>query len=422
MHGEMWIAECRVQNGKGIGWKIANRTGIALLIGMFSVVWMLWTGPAQATTIEWANAGSTWAIGSNWVGGTAPADSTVTDIASFGSTGVSPINPNLTVQRSINGLIFLSGAYSYTIGGSIITIGGSGISNSATNIETFSNGIRTSTSQTWTTNSGGTLVLNGTVDINQNLATTRTLTVNGAGNTTFNGTIQNSFVGSTGNLTHIGSGTLTLAGNNTYTGTTTLSGGTTLINGNQSSAIGAVSVNNTGTVLGGTGTIGSAVTINSGANISGATNRTVGTLTLSSTLTLSGASGNLAAYLVDISGSTSDKLAIGSSLNLSGSFDKIAFTGPADGATTYVLATYSSLSGTFDTVTGLPNGYQLIYGATELDLVPVPEAETWLSGALAFAGIGFSQRQRFFRKLNEANGMRDIEGKATRAVASERGR
>ena len=178
---------------------LSGRTGIALLIGMFSVVWMLWTGPAQATTIEWANAGSTWAIGSNWVGGTAPADSTVTDIASFGSTGVSPINPNLTVQRSINGLIFLSGAYSYTIGGSIITIGGSGISNSATNIETFSDGIRTSTSQTWTTNSGGTLVLNGTVDINQNLATTRTLTVNGAGNTTFNGTIKNSFVGSTGN-------------------------------------------------------------------------------------------------------------------------------------------------------------------------------------------------------------------------------
>jgi hypothetical protein len=125
-----------------------NAHRIALLIGVFSVVWMLWTRPAQATTIEWANVGSTWATGSNWVGGTAPADSTVTDIASFGSTGVSPINPNLTAQRSINGIIFLSGAYSYTIGGSIITIGGSGISNSATNTETFSNGIRTSTSQT----------------------------------------------------------------------------------------------------------------------------------------------------------------------------------------------------------------------------------------------------------------------------------
>jgi autotransporter-associated beta strand protein len=374
-----------------------NAHRIALLIGVFSVAWMLWTRPAQATTIEWANVGSTWAAGSNWVGGTAPADSTVTDIASFGSTGVSPINPNLTAQRNINGIIFLSGAYSYTIGGSIITIGGSGISNSATNTETFSNGIRTSTSQTWTTNSGGTLVLNGTVDMNQNLATTRTLTVNGAGNTTFNATIQNSFAGSTGNLTYSGSGTLTLAGNNTYTGTTTLSGGTTLINGNQSSATGAVSVNNAGTVLGGTGTIGGAVTVNSGANITGATNGTVGTLALSSTLTLSGASGNLAAYLVDISGLTSDKLAISSSLNLSGSFDKIAFTGPADGTTTYVLATYSSVSGTFDTVTGLPSGYQLIYGATELDLAPVPEVSTWLSSALAFAGIGLTQRRRLLR-------------------------
>ena len=65
--------------------------------------------------------------------------------------------------------------------------------------------------------------------------------------------------------------------------------------------------------------------------------------------------------------------------------------------TTYVLATYSSVSGTFDMVTGLPSGYQLIYGATELDLAPVPEVSTWLSGALAFAGIGFMQRRRLFK-------------------------
>ena len=68
----------------------------------------------------WANAGTDWATDANWVGGTAPANSTVTDIASFGSG--TAVNPNLSSQNGINEIVFPSGASAYNFSGSIITV------------------------------------------------------------------------------------------------------------------------------------------------------------------------------------------------------------------------------------------------------------------------------------------------------------
>jgi hypothetical protein len=113
-------------------------------------------------------------------------------------------------------------------------------------------------------------------------------------------------------------------------------------------------------------------------------------------LTFTGSTGSLASYTSNLSGATSDKLAISGALNLSGTFDKITISGSANGTSTYVLATYGSESGTFDSVTGLPTGYQLVYGANELELEPIPEASTWLAAALALAAVAYSQRRRFF--------------------------
>lgn len=67
-------------------------------------------------------------------------------------------------------------------------------------------------------------------------------------------------------LTKIGSGKVTLSGSATYTGATTITAGTLFINGNSSTAIGAVAVN-TGGTLGGSGIIGGAVTVASGATL-----------------------------------------------------------------------------------------------------------------------------------------------------------
>jgi autotransporter-associated beta strand protein len=199
-------------------------------------------GTVLLSTIEWANVGTDWATGTNWSGGTAPANSTATDVASFGSMNGAAVNPVLGTQRSIAGVTFLSGAFSYNVSGSILTIGATGISDSATNTETFSNGIRTTASQTWTSSAGASLVLGGSVDINQNAATTRTLTLNGAGDITFNGVVQNSAVGSTGKLVYSGTGTLTLANANTFTGGTTISSGTVIVSASGSLGTGSVSL------------------------------------------------------------------------------------------------------------------------------------------------------------------------------------
>mgnify|MGYP003837007847 FL=1 len=77
------------------------------------------------------------------------------------------------------------------------------------------------------------------------------------GSSTFAGVIANAE--SAGSLLKTGSGTITLTGANTYTGTTNVSAGTLLINGSTSNAS-AVTVGLNGT-LGGTGTVGGNTTI-----------------------------------------------------------------------------------------------------------------------------------------------------------------
>jgi fibronectin-binding autotransporter adhesin len=72
-------------------------------------------------------------------------------------------------------------------------------------------------------------------------ASAATLTVNGSTNTTYNGTITGAV-----SLVKEGSSRLTLGGNNTYTGATTINGGTLLATNLQSSS--GVTVNSGGSI------------------------------------------------------------------------------------------------------------------------------------------------------------------------------
>jgi autotransporter-associated beta strand protein len=81
----------------------------------------------------------------------------------------------------------------------------------------------------------------------------RTLTT--ASSVAFNGAVSGS-----GGITKAGSATLTLSTTNSYLGNTVLVQGSLIINGNQSSATGALTVAS-GATLGGSGTIGGATTI-----------------------------------------------------------------------------------------------------------------------------------------------------------------
>jgi fibronectin-binding autotransporter adhesin len=86
-----------------------------------------------------------------------------------------------------------------------------------------------------------------------------------------------------GSLIKTGSGTLTLTGANTYTGTTTVSNGTLQVDGSTTSP---TTVNN-GATLAGNGSVNSTVTVAAGGKLSpGSSNLTVSNLTFSSTGTV----------------------------------------------------------------------------------------------------------------------------------------
>ncbi|MCX6875850.1 MAG: autotransporter-associated beta strand repeat-containing protein [Verrucomicrobia bacterium] len=113
--------------------------------------------------------------------------------------------------------------------------------------------------------SGKQLTLSGEVRLSDNPGLNSTLDILGSGATLVSGNITNG-VAVAPKLTYSGGGSLTLSGNNTYSGLTTVNSGTLLVNGSNTGA-GLVLVNSSGK-LGGTGSITGAVTINSGGTLS----------------------------------------------------------------------------------------------------------------------------------------------------------
>ncbi|MCT4702883.1 autotransporter-associated beta strand repeat-containing protein [Enterobacteriaceae bacterium H20N1] len=132
------------------------------------------------------------------------------------------------------------------------------------------------------------------VDISAASGTTSIGSLSGAGNVELGGAtlsegalaindiISGIISGNGGGLTKTGTGTLTLTGDNTWTGATTAAQGVLLINGDQSAATGATTVNS-GATLGGAGVIGGSVTVeNNGRLAAGAAISSVGSLTMGS--------------------------------------------------------------------------------------------------------------------------------------------
>jgi autotransporter-associated beta strand protein len=126
---------------------------------------------------------------------------------------------------------------------------------------------------------GQLLTLSGEVTAQQ--AGTASLTLQGAGNGELSGVVGGTTPTGTLKLTKSGSGTWALSNANTYTGTTSVNQGTLIVNGDQSTATGAVTVA-AGAILKGTGKIGGNTTV-SGTLAPGAS---IGKLTAVGSLTL----------------------------------------------------------------------------------------------------------------------------------------
>jgi fibronectin-binding autotransporter adhesin len=238
--------------------------------------------PVADADISWTGATSTtWNTNTNWSTLTVPAAS---DNAVFNGTFTLGRQPNLTANATVGGLWMTSGVgQSVTIsatGARTLTLAGSTINgvasrgilvdNSNAFTLTITAPLQVGSSQTWINNSGNLLIVSGAVALSSN-NNTRTLTVDGSGNTAITGIMSNGPQGnSVGALTKAGTGTLTLSGVNTYTGTTTVNAGT-LRATTSASALGAGAL----TLAGGTLALANNTGLNFGRNTTISANSTI---------------------------------------------------------------------------------------------------------------------------------------------------
>jgi autotransporter-associated beta strand protein len=190
---------------------------------------------------------------------------------------------------------------------------------------------------------------------------TNTLTIGDAiaTGTTYSGTIKNT-AGSL-SLVKIGTAIQTLAGANTYTGTTTVNGGTLNLTGSLAAGsavtVGGATATGTPSITGAGGTVNGTLAI---AAAGGGAAGTVSPGTVGTTGTLNAGATTIAGtYACDVTASACDLLAVNGALTLTGA--TLAITAVSPAATSYTIATYTGATPSFTTVTGMPSGYSLDY-------------------------------------------------------------
>ncbi len=217
-----------------------------ILSSIFAVSIALFGGSsAFAANITWSGtAGSTaWATGTNWLGGTAPADSVSTDNAVFNSTSYAS-QPNYG-SRSINQLIFGDGTTvtaPITLSGTSLSVGGNITMNANAGAVIIAGSSQIGWATLSMTNNSSNLLTISSGLKSRGTGGVTGFTFGGTGTILVSGVISNG--GGTNNvkLTKSGSGTLILSASNTYNDATVISQGTLQIgNGGTTGALAVAS-------------------------------------------------------------------------------------------------------------------------------------------------------------------------------------
>src|SRR3989440_269792 len=314
------------------------------------------SGSAVTATGTFDLAGFNDAIGSLSGGGTvtnssATNASTLTTGGDNTSTTFSGViqdgNQQVLLTKAGTGRMTLSGVNTYTgataINGGVLSIAADNNLGAAPGSATpgqlaFGGGtLQTTATFTLSSNRGIAFNSTGTIDV----ASSTTLTYGG-------------IAAGAGGLTKTSPGALTLAGNNTYTGTTTVSAGMLLVNGSQSGS----AVNVDGGTLGGTGTVGAITSTVSGGTVSTGSLDTSPGILNSGNLNLAAA--GTRSFVVQPNGTTAgsgyDQLNVTGTVNLTGAAltATVGFT-PAVG-NTFTIINNDSADAVTGTFAGLAQG------------------------------------------------------------------
>lgn len=232
-------------------------------------------GSGGITTLGKNDAGTWLLTGNNTYTGNTVVNAGLLQLGNGGTTG-SITSPTIIVDTAgtlgfnRSDTMTLAGAISG--GGDVVQSGTGTTVLTATNVYTGGTTISAGTLQLGSGGTDGSIV--GDVLDNGTLAMNRSDVY------TFGG-----LVSGTGGVTQAGTGTTVLTRANSYKGASTVQAGTLLIDGDQSAATGATTVQNSGT-LGGVGTIGGDVNVASGGTLNPGDAGAAGTLTVNGSLSL----------------------------------------------------------------------------------------------------------------------------------------
>jgi autotransporter-associated beta strand protein len=312
------------------------------------------------------------------------------------STGVLNIRNNAGLGGTAGGTTVASGAAlelqgGITIGAEVLSLNGTGIAagGALRNIsgDNTYGGLITLAGASRINSDSGTLTLD--VASGNAITGTQNLTLGGAGNIT----VADPIATSTGTLTYSGTGTAILAGNNTYTGLTTVSAGTLTLSGSNigtggtTLTAGTLNVNHAH-ALGNSGTI----TLTSGTinNTSGAaiTNSVANPITIGGNFTFGGANDmNLGTGAVTNAGSRTITLGgTGSTLTLGGVMTN---TANAVQTTTVNGAGNALVLGGYALSNNATSRINVINGSGNVTITgPVTNGSTSTAGGLTYSGTG----------------------------------